>query len=64
MPTGLGKVKGYWQTFMFGTRLAFDDECFACRGTGTFEPCADEPPDRPTLTCAECGGTGPDQTRF
>jgi DnaJ-class molecular chaperone len=31
-------------------------ECFACHGTGKFEPCADE--DRPALTCAECDGKG------
>lgn len=32
--------------------------CFACHGTGTFEPDADEPMSVPVLTCAECNGTG------
>lgn len=34
------------------------EECFACHGTGKFEPCADEPAERSALTCAECNGTG------
>lgn len=32
--------------------------CFACHGIGDFAPCADEPLERPTLICAECGGSG------